>query len=166
MDLTEIPAVPDRRERDNNLQRQWSPLVNRSIQQADPLYRLWGVRTGGVRAASSIARQNGRMLKVVRYVQAPEREAGPQFEALELVAQSRHYLVRDELCLDAGGPALLEYRSGLAAARCLLRAGFADGLLAPTYEHISPHLAEYERFLRDMHARGWFVALALEETGR
>ncbi|MEV7617576.1 recombinase family protein [Streptomyces sp. NPDC089799] len=106
------------------------------------------------------------MLKVVRYVQAPEREAAAQFEALELVAQSRHWLVRDETFVDSAGPALLEYRPGLSAARKMLRSGFADGLLAPTYEHISPHFAEYERFLRDMEAHRWFVALALPETGR
>ncbi|MFD6891836.1 hypothetical protein [Streptomyces sp. NPDC059957] len=82
------------------------------------------------------------------------------------MARSRHWLVRDEMCLDPAGPALLEYRPGLSAARRLLRAGFADGLVVPTYEHISPDLREYERFLKQMAERGWFVALALAETGR
>ncbi|CAL9634639.1 hypothetical protein SUDANB120_06168 (plasmid) [Streptomyces sp. enrichment culture] len=166
MDSTEIPAVRDGMGRDNALRRQWSPLASRPIRQAASLTRLWGFRRDGVRAAASLARRNSRMLKVVRYVQAPEREAGAQFEELELVARSRHYLVVDELCLDVGGPMLLEYRSGLRAARRLLRGGFADGLLAPTYEHLSPNVAEYERLLRDLHAHGYFVALAESETGR
>lgn len=89
-----------------------------------------------------------------------------QFDALKLVAQSRHWLVRDEQCLDTDGPALLEYRAGLSTARRLLRAGFADGLVAPTYQHISPDLREYERFLKDRTAQGWFVPLAISETGR
>lgn len=153
-------------DRDNAIQRRWTGLGEGPVRQADPLSRLWGVRTDGVRAAGDLARRNGRMLRVVRYVQAPQHEAGPQFEELELVARSRHYLVRDEECLDPGGPALLEYRSGLSAVRRLLRAGFADGLVAPAYEHISPNLREYERFLKDMALHGWFVALALSETGR
>ncbi|MFK0252961.1 hypothetical protein [Streptomyces sp. NPDC090445] len=144
----------------------WTEPGQEPVRQADPLSRLWGVRTDGVRAAAALARQNGRVLRVVRYVQAPQHEADARFEALELVARSRHYLVRDETCLDVGGPALLEYRPGLSAARRLLRSGFADGLLAPAYEHISPHLAEYERLLKDMAARGHFLALALSETGR
>ncbi|MEV7525865.1 hypothetical protein [Streptomyces sp. NPDC091371] len=153
-------------DRDSTVRREWTSLGQRPVRQADPLARLLGFRTDGVRAAGEVARQNGRMLKVVRYVQAPECEADAQFEALELVARSRHWLVRDELCLDSAGPALLEYRPGLSAARRLLRAGFADGLVAPTYEHISPNLQEYERFLKDMAGRGWFVALGRSETGR
>lgn len=160
------PQSTDWMDRDNANRRQWEPAGATPVRQADPLARLWGVRTDGVRAASDVARQNGRLLKVVRYVQAPERESNSQFEVLELVAQSRHWLVREEQCLDTGGPALLEYRPGLSAARRLLRTGFADGLVAPTYEHISPDLREYERFLKDMSAQGWFVALALSETGR
>ncbi|MBT2402018.1 MULTISPECIES: hypothetical protein [unclassified Streptomyces] len=158
--------LDDWMDRDNAVQRHWAGVGTPPARQSDPLARLLGFRTDGVRAAGEVARQNGRKLRVVRYVQAPEHEAGPQFEALELVAQSRHFQVRSELCLDPAGPALLEYRPGLAAARCLLRAGFADGLVAPTYEHISPDLREYERFLKAMAERGWFVALALSETGR
>lgn len=103
---------------------------------------------------------------MVRYVQAPRKEADAQFEVMELLAKGRHWIVRDELCLDSPGPALLEYRPGLAAARRLLCAGYADGLLVPRYEHVSPDIAEYERLLLEMDQRGWFVALALSETGR
>ncbi|MFG2986226.1 hypothetical protein ACGFYQ_34080 [Streptomyces sp. NPDC048258] len=163
--FTEL-RLDDWMDRDNANQRRWTPLAESSVRQADPLARLWGVRTDGVRAAWEQARQNGRMLRVVRYVHAAEHEAGAQFEALELVAKSRHWLVRDEPCLDVEPAVRLEYRTGLSAARLLLRAGFADGLLAPTYEHISADLREYESFLKQMAARGWFVALALSETGR
>ncbi|MGW2680902.1 hypothetical protein [Streptomyces sp. NPDC001436] len=43
--------------------------------------------------------------------------------------------------------------------------GFADGILCPTYEHVSPDLEEYEEVLRSATSRRWFVALAVPETG-
>ncbi|MGP3690864.1 recombinase family protein [Streptomyces sp. IBSNAI002] len=161
--LTE-PQNTDWMDRDNAIARQWTRLGARPVRQADPLARLVGFRTDGVRAASELARQNGRSLRVVRYLHTPEHEAGAQFEALELVCQARHWLVRDELCVDPVSLTLLEDREGLSAALDLLSAGFADGLVTPTYEHISPDLREYELFLKEMAARGWFVALALPET--
>lgn len=163
-DLTELQSG-DWMDRDNATRLLWASPTEQPPRQADPLVRLRAIRADGARAAGGRAMQKGRMLKVVRYVQAAEHDAGAQFEVLELVAQSRHWLVRDEACQDPA-PALLEYRSGLTRARRLLRAGFADGLLAPTWEHISPHLAEYERFLRDMETHGWFLGLASSETGR
>ncbi|OEJ30017.1 hypothetical protein [Streptomyces subrutilus] len=103
---------------------------------------------------------------MVLYAQAPQQEADAHFEALELVAKARNWSVRGQMCLDSTGPALLEYRPGLTTARGLLRAGYADGLLVPRFEHISPHRGEYERFLREVDERDWFVALALPESGR
>lgn len=153
-------------DRDNANNRRWTRLGERPVRQADPLARLLGFRTDGVRAATELARQNGRIPRVVRYLQTPEREADAQFEALELVAHSRHWLVRDELCLDPDGPALLEDRPGLKAMQRLLSAGFADGMVTPRYEHISRDLREYERFLKEMGNRGWFVALAMPETSQ
>ncbi|WP_329317305.1 hypothetical protein OG723_43995 (plasmid) [Streptomyces sp. NBC_01278] len=152
-------------DRDNATERRWTRLGARPVRQADPLTRLLRFRTDGVRAAGELARQNGRIPRIVRYLHGPH-EANAQFEALERVCRSRHWLVRNELCADPAGPALLEYRVGLSAALGLLSAGFADGIITPTYEHISPDLREYERFLKEMAARGWFVALALPETGQ
>ncbi|KPI29313.1 hypothetical protein OV450_7278 [Actinobacteria bacterium OV450] len=153
-------------DRDNAVLRRWSSRGEQPVWETDPLPRLLGFRTDGVRGAEVGARQRQRTLKVVRYVQTPTFEAAAQFEALELVACARHWRVRREPCLDLDGPALLEHRPGLSAAKRLIRAGFADGLLAPRYEHISPNLREYERFLKDMADHGWFVALALPETSR
>ncbi|WP_158781228.1 recombinase family protein [Streptomyces sp. NRRL S-237] len=158
------PQNTDWMDRDNAIERQWSRLGARPVRQADPLARLVGFRTDGVRAGGELARQNGRIPRVVRYLHTPLQEAGAQFEALELMCQARHWLVREELCVDPIGPALLEDREGLSAALDLLSAGFADGLVTPTYEHISPDLREYERFLKEMATRGWFVALARPET--
>ncbi|MEU9146584.1 recombinase family protein [Streptomyces sp. NPDC048349] len=150
----------------NNAEQRRVSLDARPAGRSDPLERLRALRTGGVRRAGERAGYNGRMLRVVCYVQAPRQEADAQLELLELMAKARHWIVRDERCLDSAGPALLEYRPGLSAARRLLRAGYADGLLVPRYEHVSPNLAEYERLLLEMDQRGWFMALALSETGR
>lgn len=161
--LTE-PQNTDRTDPDNATAHRWTRSGARPDEPADPLARLVGFRMDGVRAAGELARQNGRMLRVVRYLRTPEDEVGAQSEALELVSQSRHWLVRDDLCVDPVGLSPLEDREGLSAALDLLRAGFADGLVTPTYEHISPDLREYEYFLKEIAARGWFVALALPET--
>ncbi|MFF5809747.1 hypothetical protein [Streptomyces sp. NPDC012746] len=123
------PQTYDWMDRDNALRRRWTSLGDVPVRQADPLARLLGFRTDEVRVAGEIARQSGRRLRVVRYVQTAEHEAGTHLAALSLVAQSRRWLVRGEPCLDMAGPALLEYRPGLSAARRLLHAGFADGLL-------------------------------------
>lgn len=165
--MTAMPELQsdDWMDRDSAVQRLWSRSREQPGRRADPVKRLRAIRTDGVRAAGALARQNGRQLRVIRYVQAPENEAGAHFEALELVALSRYWLVRDETCFDPAGPALLEYRPALSAARRLLRGGFADGLLVPSYEHISPNLNEYERLLQELRERGWFVALALSENG-
>ncbi|MFD6891835.1 hypothetical protein [Streptomyces sp. NPDC059957] len=72
------PTTGNWTDRDNAVERRWTRLGGRPIQQADPLARLLGFRTDGVRAACERARQNGRMLKVVRYVQTPEHEAAAQ----------------------------------------------------------------------------------------
>ncbi|MFE3864494.1 hypothetical protein ACFVQ9_27415 [Streptomyces goshikiensis] len=161
-----VPTADNWMDRDNASERQWTTLRARPAGQDDPLPRLQAFRADGVRAGSELARQNGRVPRVVRYLLTHEQEAAAQFEALELVCQARHWLVRDELCVDPVGPAPLEDRESLSAALGLLSAGFADGLVTATYEHISPDLGEYEQFLKEMAARGWFVALALPETGR
>ncbi|WP_405496365.1 hypothetical protein [Streptomyces sp. NBC_00096] len=153
-------------DRDIEVERRWTRLGGRPIQRACPLARLLGLRKDGVRAAGELTRQTARSLPAVRYLYAPAQEAGAQFEALELVGRSRHLLVRGELCVDPIGPMLLQDREGLSAALYLLRAGFAYGPVTPKYEHIGPDLREYEHFLKEMAACGWFIALALPETGQ
>ncbi|WP_449480509.1 hypothetical protein [Streptomyces avidinii] len=153
-------------DRDIAIERRWTRLGGRPIQRACPLATLLGLRKDAVRAAGELTRQTARNLPAVHYLYAPAQEAGAQLEALELVGRSQHLLVRGELCVDPIGPVLLQDREGLSAALYLLRAGFADGLVTPKYEHISPDLREYEHFLNEMAARGWFVALAPPETGQ
>ncbi|MFD0352910.1 hypothetical protein ACFVHW_04060 [Streptomyces sp. NPDC127110] len=153
-------------ERDNVAGRTWHGLSGEPFHRASPLARLARVRTDGVRAAGDLARKNGRMLRVVRYVRTSVHEVAAQLEALELTAQSRHLLVLDEVFRDPVTTAPLVCRPGLADAQLLVSAGRADGILAPTYEDISSDLGEYEAFLHAMADRGCFVALALPETGR
>ncbi|MFE3608352.1 hypothetical protein [Streptomyces goshikiensis] len=153
-------------DRDNSRSRRTAELEGRPIEQVDPLLRLRRYRSEGVRAARERARQKGRALRVACYAQGPVNASAALSDSLGRAALALSYDVRGELCLDSAGPARVEYRPGLCAAQRLLRRGFADGLVTPSYQHISTDLGEYQRFLEALAARGWFVALVRAETDR
>ncbi|MFF3675944.1 hypothetical protein ACFYYS_18470 [Streptomyces sp. NPDC002120] len=54
-------------DRANVVQRQWTGLGGRPALQADPVVRLLGIRTDGVRVASALAWQDGRSIRAVRH---------------------------------------------------------------------------------------------------
>ncbi|MER6256278.1 recombinase family protein [Streptomyces sp. NPDC001584] len=132
---------------------------------ADPHRRLMYLRQNMLTEATHALRRNGRTPRVALYVctrsSAPDAEQ--QFARLRAVAVRRAMRVGAEFT-DGHGPSAVEQRTGLLKALDQVRQGFVDGILCPDFEHISPHLDEYERVLRTTAQRRWFVALGAPET--
>ncbi|WP_327733415.1 recombinase family protein [Streptomyces nojiriensis] len=132
---------------------------------ADPHRRLMYLRQNMLTEATHALRRNGRTPRVALYVctrsSAPDTEE--QFALLRAVAVRRAMRVGAEFT-DGQGPSAVEQRTGLLKALTKVRQGYVDGILCPDFEHISPHLDEYERVLRTTAQRRWFVALGSPET--
>lgn len=134
--------------------------------EVDPLHRLMYLRQHMLTEATHAARRNGRTPRVALYVctEASDSDPGPVFDRLRAVARTRGMRAGTEFT-DGNGPTLRGRRGGFMNALEHVQFGFADGILCPTYEHVSPDLEEYEEVLRSATSRRWFVALAVPETG-
>ncbi|MFJ8165571.1 hypothetical protein ACIRBY_32305 [Streptomyces sp. NPDC096136] len=116
--------------------------------------------------AMAAARRNGRTPRVALYVctKASAPDPGPVFDQLRAVARVRGMQAGAEFT-DATGPTIPGRRGGFMNVLEHVQHGYADGILCPSYEHVSPDLEEYEEVLRSATSRRWFVALAAPETG-
>ncbi|MFE2163891.1 hypothetical protein ACFXB3_02220 [Streptomyces sp. NPDC059447] len=132
---------------------------------ADPHRRLMYLRQNMLHEATHALRRNGRTPRVALYVCTRSYDPDPtdQFDLLHAIASQRGMRAGAEFT-DGNGPTAIERRTGLLKALEQVRRGFVDGLLCPTFEHISPHLDEYEHVLRTTAQRRWFVALGSPET--
>ncbi|MCX5174228.1 recombinase family protein [Streptomyces virginiae] len=130
---------------------------------ADPHRRLMYLRQNMLHEATHALRRNGRTPRVALYVCTRSSDPEEQFALLRAVAVRRAMRVGAEFT-DGHRPIAVEQRTGLLNALAQVRQGYVDGILCPDFEHISPHLDEYERVLRTTAQRRWFVALRDPET--
>ncbi|MEU9146559.1 hypothetical protein [Streptomyces sp. NPDC048349] len=123
------------------------------------------LRQNMLNEATHALRRNGRTPRVALYLCTRSYDPDPaeQFDLLYAVASQRGMRAGAEFT-DGNGPTAIAQRTGLLKALEQVRQGFVDGLLCPAFEHISPHLDEYERVLRTTAHRRWFVALSDPET--
>lgn len=131
--------------------------------EVDPFRRLMYLRQHMLTEATAAARRNGRTPRVALYVCTKASDPGPVFDRLRAVARVRGMQAGAEFA-DATGQTIPGRRGGFMNVLEHIQHGYADGILCPSYEHVSPDLEEYEEVLRSATSRRWFVALAVPET--
>lgn len=110
-------------------------------------------------------RRRGHPPRVVSYICSPS-EWGEGHAALSRWAAGRGWLVDHQTYTDRCEPGPVGKRTQLRTALDRVLTSRANGLLVPTFEHISPDLTEYGDRLHQVRSYGRFIALVLPEILR